>query len=175
MKTGNFICRNKYHGRMLGVDGFKDTLLQFLHNGRHLRIDVIRPVIERLKQLHAVLEKQESFRFYTSSLLIIYDGSNLTSHTIDDKCKLPSVSNPKQTSSQASNLSTDEVTLSNCSFENHSLSTQCCQVDVRMIDFAHSTRKGFDNDILHHGPDRGYMFGLKNIISFLEDILKEFG
>lgn len=176
VKTGNYICRNKYHGRRLGVDGFKDTLLQFLHNGRNLRIDVISPVIERLRQLHAVLEKQESFRFYTSSLLIIYDGGRYSSQSSDNhRPKASSDDDSSQDSSQASNFSMDK-TLSNCSLDNDNLSDKCTtDFDVRMIDFAHSTRKGFDSDVVHHGPDRGYMFGLENLISFMEAILKEFG
>ena len=47
-------------------------------------------------------------------------------------------------------------------------------VDVRMIDFAHSTFKGFrDDQTVHDGPDRGYVFGLESLIKVLEAIREE--
>ena len=47
-------------------------------------------------------------------------------------------------------------------------------VDVRMIDFAHSTFKGFrDDPTVHDGPDRGHVFGLENLISIMEQMQDE--
>lgn len=47
-------------------------------------------------------------------------------------------------------------------------------VDVRMIDFAHSTFKGFRGDTaVHDGPDRGYVFGLESLIQILESLRDE--
>ncbi|TDH14448.1 hypothetical protein EPR50_G00045240 [Perca flavescens] len=44
-------------------------------------------------------------------------------------------------------------------------------VDVRMIDFAHSTFKGFRGDTaIHDGPDRGYVFGLESLVQILESL-----
>lgn len=44
-------------------------------------------------------------------------------------------------------------------------------VDVRMIDFAHSTFKGFRGDTaVHDGPDRGYVFGLESLVQILESL-----
>lgn len=44
-------------------------------------------------------------------------------------------------------------------------------VDVRMIDFAHSTFKGFRGDTaVHDGPDQGYVFGLESLIQILESL-----
>jgi hypothetical protein len=43
-------------------------------------------------------------------------------------------------------------------------------VDVRMIDFAHTTHQGFHHDRLRSGPDRGYLFGLENLIQMFEEI-----
>lgn len=47
-------------------------------------------------------------------------------------------------------------------------------VDLRMIDFAHSTFKGFRGDTaVHDGPDRGYMLGLESLIEILESLREE--
>jgi hypothetical protein len=43
-------------------------------------------------------------------------------------------------------------------------------VDVRMIDFAHSTHCGLKDSTLHEGPDRGFLFGLDSFISILDEL-----
>uniref|UniRef100_A0A3P9IVJ4 Kinase n=1 Tax=Oryzias latipes TaxID=8090 RepID=A0A3P9IVJ4_ORYLA len=128
--TGHYLCRNKYYGRGLSSDGFRQALYQYLHNGRCLRRDLFQPILSKLRRLKAVLEKQASYRFYSSSLLIIYEGKVRPG-------KLP-------------------------------------LVDLRMIDFAHSTFKGFRGDTaVHDGPDRGYMLGLESLIEILESLREE--
>lgn len=56
------------------MDGFKQGVCQFLHNGRRLRTDALLPLIEKLQELKAVLSTLDTFRFYTSSLLLAYEG-----------------------------------------------------------------------------------------------------
>jgi len=74
VSTGKFTCRNKYYGRKLGVEGFREGLCQFLHNGNRLRSDALIPLVEKLQELKSVLSSLDTFRFYTSSLLLIYEG-----------------------------------------------------------------------------------------------------
>lgn len=48
------------------------------------------------------------------------------------------------------------------------------KVDVRMIDFAHTTHEGFRGDkIVHKGPDMGYILGLDNTIRMFQEIQEE--
>lgn len=68
------MCKNKYYGRKVPVEGFKEALYQFLHNGIRLRTDALLPLIEKLQELKSVLSTLDTFRFYTSSLLLIYEG-----------------------------------------------------------------------------------------------------
>ena len=44
------------------------------------RIDVLDRLMERLSELKGVLCELDTFRFYTSSLLITYDGGNGSNH-----------------------------------------------------------------------------------------------
>ena len=44
------------------------------------RIDVLDRLVERLSELKGVLCELDTFRFYTSSLLITYDGGNGSNH-----------------------------------------------------------------------------------------------
>ena len=67
-------CKNKYYGQQLSEEGFKETLLRFLHNGHGLRLDIADRIISRLEELGSIISKLDSVRFFTSSLLILYDG-----------------------------------------------------------------------------------------------------
>ena len=132
---------NKIYGRSLGVDGFKQTLHQFLlHDFFGLRKDLLDPIIDRLKDLHRNIQSCDTYRFYSSSLLIVYDAC----------C-------------QATHLATDLRNDESCG-SGH-------VVEVRLIDFAHFTRSGFQNDTtVHIGPDRGFLFGLENLIDIFSDM-----
>uniref|UniRef100_A0A7N6BQT5 Kinase n=1 Tax=Anabas testudineus TaxID=64144 RepID=A0A7N6BQT5_ANATE len=139
LSTGHYLCRNKYYGRGLSIEGFRQALHQYLHNGKGLRQDLFEPILNKLRSLKAVLEKQASYRFYSSSLLIIYEGKAPAAKS-DCYSFLPPPPQPPL-------------------------------VDVRMIDFAHSTFKGFRGDTaVHDGPDRGYVFGLENLVQILESL-----
>lgn len=73
--TNRYYKQDKYWGRELNEDGFKNALYKFFHNGYGLRVSVIRKVISKLEQLRQIIEQQSSYRFYSCSLLIVYEGS----------------------------------------------------------------------------------------------------
>uniref|UniRef100_A0A8D1ZBG2 Kinase n=2 Tax=Sus scrofa TaxID=9823 RepID=A0A8D1ZBG2_PIG len=127
----HFLCKDKYYGRKLSVEGFRQALCQFLHDGTRLRTELLEPMQHQLQALLSVIRSQSSYRFYSSSLLITYDGQEAAPSSSDTLAK----------------------------------------VDVRMIDFAHTTYKGSWNErATYDGPDLGYIFGLENLIQILRDI-----
>lgn len=69
-----YICKHKYEGRQLTDDGFKQVLWHFLHNGKRLRLDIAEIIVYKLEELKAIITNLDSVRFFTSSLLILYDG-----------------------------------------------------------------------------------------------------
>ncbi|XP_047188403.1 inositol hexakisphosphate kinase 1 [Scophthalmus maximus] len=241
LNTGHYLCRNKYYGRGLSIEGFRQALYQYMHNGKGLRQDLFETILSKLRSLKAVLERQTSYRFYSSSLLIIYEGKESEGTSVPGSAQpaawqqktpvattepgphaTPAPDAPRKTdvspnpapgslSSQGSGPTAPPSpaprpppqaappTTSDCrsvapaapSAHPHpdsssspsapslvSLPTppapppkQPPLVDVRMIDFAHSTFKGFRGDTaVHDGPDRGYMFGLESLVRILESL-----
>ncbi|XP_071451941.1 uncharacterized protein [Hetaerina americana] len=79
--TRRFLCRNKLFGRTLTVEGFRMALVQFLHNGWCIRLDIVRPLLERLEALEVILSRLGAARFYTCSLLCLYEGELRTPST----------------------------------------------------------------------------------------------
>lgn len=64
-ETDYYLKRDKYWGRELNEEGFKNALCRFFDNGHGLRTHVIRKVITKLDQLRRVIEKQSNYRFYS--------------------------------------------------------------------------------------------------------------
>ncbi|CAG5977860.1 unnamed protein product [Menidia menidia] len=234
LNTGHYLCRNKYYGRGLSIDGFREALFQYLHNGKGLRRDLFEPILNKLRSLKAVLERQASYRFYSSSLLIIYEGKELEgpsapgsgqhaprqqkapAEPCPGSCPGPAAPcepNPGPPSSQGPGHKAQPSPSPRPPTQAPPTKSDCCpfvprppsplthpdapspapslppapappppppqqqhlpQVDVRMIDFAHSTFKGFRGDTaVHDGPDRGYVFGLESLVQILESLREE--
>lgn len=196
---------SKYHGRRLTLQDFKEALFQFFHSGRRLRRELLSPVLHRLRELQAALEEaSDSYRFYSSSLLIIYDGApprrRTCRHTDDGLSEeeeeeeevedeeveaepemeegeeeeevgegagaLGFPHSPSTSSDGSSSGGSSGATLS------VSRSEPCSPVvDVRMIDFAHTTCRHYQGDsVVHEGLDSGYFFGLQNLITIISEL-----
>jgi len=56
------------------VSGFTQSLVKYLHNGHRVRTDVLPPLVAKLEEILSVLSCQEAVRFYTASLLLLYEG-----------------------------------------------------------------------------------------------------
>lgn len=162
------MCRDKYHGQELCEEGFKEELITFLHNGQQIRTELIEPLRKKLRKLYKVIEKQHSFRFYSSSLLLMYEGH------VDETTNSCCISAKERENGRSKQ---DQVSGNNSS-SHLNKSCQCichrCKVDVRMIDFAHTTHSGFSGDRTRTGPDSGYLFGLGNLIRLLDEIQENY-
>ncbi|MGH0170361.1 UNVERIFIED_CONTAM: hypothetical protein FKN15_067910 [Acipenser sinensis] len=79
LDSDQMIFLNKYLGRSLSAEGCRGVLGQFFHSGAWLRREVIAGVLTRLGELREIVERQEGYRFYSSSLLILYEGAELDS------------------------------------------------------------------------------------------------
>lgn len=245
-----YLWKDKYYGRQLDEEGFRQALRQYFHNGLCLRTFIIGGVIKKLKELRKAVEQQTSFRFYSTSLLIAYEGcvakrSSRASacNSIDDACmesendtsndmdayrslskrkvNLRPYSPTKIKSRKRHNSSSgdDEESSLDSSIEikptrhqeshnfarynkrsssgpiyecprDHNYKGSSPQVEVRMIDFAHteggnSTATHLSEDssstshaspgtaVKHCGPDTGFLLGLDSLIRLLSEVREQ--
>lgn len=186
--SGQLMFMNKYHGRKLTLAGFKEALYQFFHDGRRLRHELLTPVLRRLREMQAALEACESYRFYSSSLLIIYDGDPPRTparprHRGGEEGDEDEPSDEEEeeegeeegafgfprssSTSAAGGLSGGGGSRSSHGAEEASSP----EVDVRMIDFAHTTCRHYGEDsVVHEGQDSGFIFGLQNLITIISQL-----
>jgi len=72
--SASFITRDKYYGREVSIEGMTMALHTYFYNGKKLLTQPILSVLEQLKRLMVIFEKQTLFRFRSSSLLLVYEG-----------------------------------------------------------------------------------------------------
>lgn len=156
-----FICYNKYYGRKLTPESFRSTLKMFVSNENFVHHNLLDRLIEKLKKLRSVIVQLESFRFYTSSLLLIYEGNTC------NKCNVTCEKKEKQVN--------NGTTWANCASEEDLDKF----FDVRLIDFAHSTHSNLNSFLTtptssplpyvasQQDYDEGFVFGLDNLIKIL--------
>lgn len=221
MQNNCYVYVNKYDGRRMTKSKLYLVLQNFFMTAGH---DRLIDLIEELKNLRSVLQNAISYRFFSSSILIAFDGGinldnpnekvyfkdaaskkiindsnvfesfkNQNIFSMDDKPHDSSQStffNSDDEVSSISNLSlveqqhTDEVLsskpesqLENLSFvdstNNQEKSTTTNKkIKIKMIDFAHSTFKGFLNDQIYEGVDDGYLLGINSLIEIVESVFK---
>lgn len=175
--TGQLMFMNKYHGRKLTLSGFKEAIFQFFHDGGRLRQELLSPVLRRLREMQAALEACESYRFFSSSLLIIYDGDPpRPRHSPEDGLSEEEEEDEEEEEEEdgafgfphgagAASVSSSAVVRRMTRAESGPM------VDVRMIDFAHTTCRHFGEDsVVHEGQDSGYIFGLENLITIISQL-----
>lgn len=175
---------NREHGKRLTVPGFKEALFQFFHSGLRLRRELLSPVLRRLREFQAAIETCESYRFYRSSLLIIYDGAHHQKHS-NDGCseeeeedegveveaevagahpRRPSTSSDGSIGDGSSGVNQARLSCSD---------PRSPVVDVRMIDFAHTTCRYYQGEkVVHEGLDSDFITGIKNLITIISELEK---
>lgn len=72
--TGNYVKVDKTEGRRMRENDFREAMRNFLFDGRHIRRELIPALLLKLQKLKAAISELPSFRFYSSSLLVVYDG-----------------------------------------------------------------------------------------------------
>ncbi|CAF9928339.1 MAG: hypothetical protein GOMPHAMPRED_004657 [Gomphillus americanus] len=153
-RTLQYKFEDKYAGRDLRAGReFQDALLRFLSDGvnKANALRHIPPLLEELSELESIIVKLPGYRFYASSLLVLYDGED---------------QNSKSARSTSANKGKDGMAHSS--------------IDVRLVDFANCVTgedklpedcpcPPRDRD----GVDKGYIRGLRSLRRYLRGIWKE--
>lgn len=162
-KTETYLFEDKYFGRKL-IAGreFQDALTRFLYDGvsyasvsRH-----IPAILKKLEKLEKLISNLPGYRFYASSLLMLYDASS--GHEV------PKAEASKKDVEPAQGLSPGS--------QHDTKST----IDLKIVDFANCVTA--EHPLLDsvpcppHDPtdaDRGYLRGLSSLRKYLQRIWEE--
>ena len=158
VKTQESTYEDKYYGRSLKTGAeVQDALKRFLDNGdgygsttRHIPV-----ILEKLGTLEKRVRNLPGWRFYASSLLVLYDAEPTSAEPLSDTSSV-----------------TDSSTLRDQPKSRPG-------IDVKLLDFANCVTA--DDELtdtpcpLHHPDDvdRGYLRGLRSIRKYLKRIWKE--
>lgn len=156
VSKNNFEKLDKYVGRKATETEFRDLLENFFNNNGILRTDIILYVINEVRDMRKSLLQLDQFRFYSSSLLIIYEGRQFSDFS--------DIEEPRSFESEDS-MDCD-------SFTPQIRSKKKSLAKIRIIDFANATMPGvFEDDRVHEGPDAGFLLGLENLQEILESLV----
>ena len=154
VKEQDYLFQSKYYGRELKAgDEFQAALTKFLYNGlsytsvsRHIGI-----LLERIAKLENLIRGLPGFRFYSSSLLIIYDGGTAN--------KIQSNTSEAPTGERDKPLSS---------------------IFIKIVDFANCVTAEDElpetTPCPPHDPDgvdRGYLRGLRSLRMYLQRIWRD--
>jgi len=71
--SDDYFYMHKYEGRLANVDDLKDLFVRYFSAEQTLRVGIVSHFVSKLKELRRVVS-EEPFRFYATSLLLIYEG-----------------------------------------------------------------------------------------------------
>jgi inositol-hexakisphosphate 5-kinase len=166
VKKQKYFFEDKYQGRDLKAGReFQDALTRFLYDGvsnssvlKHIPV-----ILEKIAKLDNMIRRLPGYRFYASSLLLIYDGEPDKTPDDNDATK----ENDKE-GSNGPNKKKDR--------HRKAKST----IDVKIVDFANCVT-GEDklpsdvpcppHDL--HAVDRGYLRGLRTLRMYFQRIMNE--
>ncbi|KAL5018443.1 hypothetical protein ScPMuIL_004165 [Solemya velum] len=141
-------CLDKFWCRSLKEEEFLiNGVGKFFGLDHHLRKDVIKALLEKLQLIQDWFDTQTELAFYASSLLVVYEGEVQNASRHGTTMNGPESSDLLKTKSDGTEVNSD-----------HPL------VDVRMIDFTHVFKS--------ETKDENYLFGLRNLIRYLNELLQ---
>ncbi|XP_065098843.1 inositol polyphosphate multikinase [Paramisgurnus dabryanus] len=197
MGTDSYETYDQHYGRGLVKDTVREGLSKFFYNGDVLRKDAITASILRVQKILEWFQGQSQLSFYASSLLFVYEGisppdlvsrgpreSHLTPKACEQNNNISQslstmISLHKKACYQAKqdngvwtsapqpngNHGLLSVKKEGEELKSHAGQETSGDVEVKMIDFAHV----FQSDV----HDHGYIYGLKNLLKVLQQILDE--
>ena len=160
VKTQQYVFEDKYFGRDIKAsNGFQDALKRFLYNGDGYASTIghIPVILEKLWTLENIVRNLPGWRFYASSLLVLYDAE-----------PLPSPAPPSDASSGKDSTEDGDPLKAKR------------EIELKIVDFANSVTA--EDELTDATPcpphypddvDQGYLRGLRSLRECLKSIWKE--
>jgi len=152
---------DKYMGRKADEEKFRQLLETFFTIRGRLQTGVIRSLVSQIKRLRHIISELPSFRFYSSSLLILYEGG------VTPQAKFSDAEPDCSTDSEEEGVVLREER------EQDRMGPK-----LKLIDFANVSYPGpglglkHEGHRLHVGPDTGFLLGIDNLLLILKGIVK---
>ncbi|KAF1946100.1 SAICAR synthase-like protein [Clathrospora elynae] len=177
VKTQSYIFEDKYFGRDLKAGKeFQDALKRFFWDGtgykaatRHIPV-----ILEKISQLERMIRKLPGYRFYASSLLMLYDSGDGESKEKDATLLPNGLSN---LSSEDGSAAPPGPTSPGPAPTSKSSPKRYPEIKLKIVDFANCvTAEDFLPDDLSCPPqnpdgiDRGYLRGLRSLRLYFQRI-----
>jgi len=167
VKTQSNVFEDKYFGRDLKAgQEFQDALTRYFYDGQSYNsaLKHIPTIINKISQLERIIRTLPGYRFYGTSLLLIYDRADP-----EDKARSRSSSHARGGKSQSRDRRPDQPAESE-------------QLSLKLVDFANCVTLEDREEILrapcpphHEGVDRGYMRGLRTLRMYYQRIYEKIG
>jgi inositol-hexakisphosphate 5-kinase len=197
-RTQSYIFEDKYYGRDLKAGGeFQAALARFFFDGHghSFALKCIPVILEKLTRIERLVRNLPGYRFYASSLLILYDRGNEdpwsgSTPTLPANLKAPE---PELKRSESTPTAVTEKQLAGISgvpqadttpeIETQNKRNQPAHVPIKIkiVDFANSVcaedlQRLENARIPPHdsaGVDRGYLRGLRSLKVYFQRVWKE--
>lgn len=161
VKEQTIIYKDKYSGRDVKAGReFQDSLKRYLYDGLSYKSTLrhIPVVLEKIAKLEKIIRGLPGYRFYASSLLLLYDGEVQADNTAKAES---STTETRSAISKAGELGKSSIDLKLIDFAN------CVTAEDELSDSTPCPPHDPD------GIDRGYLRGLRTLRMYLLRIWKE--
>lgn len=165
VKTQSYIFEDKYFGRDLKAGKeFQDALTRFFFDGhgytsatKHIPV-----ILEKISTLERMIRRLPGYRFYASSLLMLYDRGD----------------GSDEASSQTANRATPQDKDSKSALEQEKKSRS--EIKLKIVDFANcvTAEDELSDDVScppsdPNGVDKGYLRGLRTLRMYFQRIWRD--
>ncbi|CAO2650685.1 Nn.00g019770.m01.CDS01 [Neocucurbitaria sp. VM-36] len=179
VKTQSYVFEDKYFGRDLKAGKeFQDALKRFFWDGtghkaatRHIPV-----ILEKISQLERIIRKLPGYRFYASSLLMLYDRGDGESKEKD----VPSLPNRFSNTSSENVSAMPSGPTSPGPATSNPASKKYPEIKLRIVDFANcvTAEDPLPDDLPcppqdPDGVDRGYLRGLRSLRLYFQRIWRD--
>lgn len=180
VKTQSYIFEDKYYGRDLKAGKeFQDALKKFFWDGNGYKAATkhIPVILEKISQMERIIRHLPGYRFYASSLLMLYDRGDSESK---DKDTMSVPNGMSQIGSETNSAAPSGPASPGAAPQSNSASKNYPEIKLRIVDFANcvTAEDPLPDDLPcppqnPDGVDRGYLRGLRSLRLYFQRIWRD--